>query len=162
MESVSNFLTQVIDWFYVKPIAKFVPRQTFRYGAIGAGNIVLTWVLFYIANHFIIQERFVNLGFMVISPYIATLCTIVPFTFLIGFYLNRNVAFTRSPLRGRTQFMRYLLSWAGSLAINAVLLKLFVEGFKFWSTPSQMLASIIIIGYSYLMQKYFSFRGCEE
>lgn len=162
MDGFSKFVTRVVDWFYIKPIARFIPRQTFRYGAVGVANLGLTWVLFYIANHFIIRERFVDLGFIVLSPYIATLCTIVPFAFLAGFYLSRNVAFTRSPLRGRTQLVRYLLAWVGSLAINMILLKLFVEGFGFWDTPAQMLSSLIIVGYSYLMQKYFTFRGCEE
>lgn len=162
MDRFSNLLTRVIDWFYIKPVAKYIPRQTFRYGAVGSANVVLTWVLYYLANHFVIRDRFADFGFLVISPHIATLCVIVPFTFLAGFYLNRNVAFTRSPLRDRTQFVRYLLSWTGSLLINYALLKVFVEVFGFWDTPSQMLASVIIVGYSYLMQKYFTFRGCED
>ena len=162
MDRFSNLLTRCIDWFYIKPVARIVPRQTFRYGAVGALNLVLTWVLYYLANHFVICDRFVDMGVISVSPHIATLCVIVPFTFLAGFYLNRNVAFTRSPLRDRTQFVRYLLSWSGSLVINYALLKVFVEVLGFWDTPSQMLASVIIVGYSYLMQKYFAFRGCEE
>lgn len=162
MDKFSGFITRVIDWFYIEPIAKVMPRQTFRYGAAGAFNMVVGLVLIYLSNHFVIRGRFVDLGLIVLAPQTATLCTVIPFTFALGFYLNRNVAFTRSPLRTHTQLMRYLLSWAGSVAINYVLLKLFVEVCHFWITPSQMLATIIILGYSYLMQKYFTFRGCEE
>ncbi len=162
MNRFAAFLTRIIDWFYIKPVAARIPRQTFRYAVSGALNLVVGWVLVYLSNRYIVRGRFVDLGFMVMAPQTAVLCTVVPFTLALGFYLNRNVAFTRSPLRTRTQLMRYLLSWAGSVALNYVLLKFFVEVCGFWLTPSQMLATVIILGYSYLMQKYFTFRGCEE
>lgn len=162
MDAFSRFLIRVTDWFYVKPFTKIMPRQTFRYAAVGALNVVFGWVLYYISNHYVIGDRFVNVWFFVVSPPIAALCSIAPFTFLTGFYLNRNVAFTQSPLRTRVQFVRYLLAWTGSLVLNYALLKFFVEIFGFWRTPSQMLATLIIIVYSYLIQKYFTFRGCEE
>ena len=45
---------------------------------------------------------------------------------------------------------------------NYLLLKFFVEAVHLYPTPSQAVTSLLIIGYSYLMQKYFTFRGCES
>lgn len=162
MSRLSDIITRFIDFFYIPPVRRYIPRDVFRYAACGGLNMVLGWALYYIFNHYVIAGRFIDLGFMVVSPYTATLYSIVPFTFLAGFYLNRNVAFTRSPLRTRTQFARYLLMWAGSLAINHLLLKLFVEIFGIWYTPSHILATLIIAVYSFLIQKYFTFRGSNR
>ncbi len=159
MSALAKLLTRIIDRFYLPPLRRVVPLQTFRYAACGGLNIVFGWVLFYISNHLLVAGHYIDLGFVVVAPHTATLYSIVPFTFLAGFYLNRNVAFTRSPLRTRTQLLRYLVSWAGSLLLNQLLLKLFVEVLHFWNTPSQIFATLIIVVYSYLMQKYFTFRG---
>ena len=162
MNGLAKALTKIIDWFYFPFMRKVMPLQMFRYAFCGVLNILFGWVLFYVFNHYVIAERYIDLGFIVVAPYTATLYSIVPFTFLAGFYMNRNVAFTRSPLHTRTQLIRYLLSWGGSLILNHFLLKLFVEAFHIWNTPSQMLATLIITVYSYLMQKYFTFRGAVE
>ena len=41
-----------------------------------------------------------------------------------------------------TQLFRYLLSVAGSVVVNYLFLKFFVELCGFWATPSQMMASL--------------------
>lgn len=87
---------------------------------------------------------------------------IFPFTFFSGFWLNRHVAFRRSPLPRGTQLFRYLLSVLGSIVVNYLCLKLFVDACGFWATPSQMLASFITMVYSYLAAKYFTFRHAAE
>lgn len=81
---------------------------------------------------------------------------------LSGFWLNRHVAFRRSPLPRGTQLFRYLLSVLGSVVVNYLCLKLFVDVCGFWATPSQMLASLITMVYSYLAAKYFTFRHAAE
>ena len=163
MTGLSSIITRLADWFYIRPFSKVMPRQTFRYAFCGGLNMLLGWILFYIFNHFVIAGRYIDLGFIVVSPHTATLYSIVPFTFLAGFYMNRNVAFTRSPVRTRTQLMRYLIAWGISLVLNHLLLKLFVEVLHFWNTPAQIVVSLIIaFGFSYPMQKYFTFRGSAE
>lgn len=158
MSRVSAFITRAIDLFYIPPVRRFVPRDIFRYAACGGANMVLGWVLFYLFYHYMVGGRFVDLGFVVVSPHTATLCCVVPFTFLAGFYLNRSVAFPGSELRTRTQLLRYALSFAGSFLLNYAFLKFFVEICGFWSTPSQILATLLINIYSFLMQKYYTFR----
>ena len=44
--------------------------------------------------------------------------------------------------------------------LNYLGLKFFVEAVHLWPTFSQVVTSLITIVYSYLMQKYFTFRGC--
>ena len=58
-----------------------------------------------------------------------------------------------------TQLFRYLLSVAGSVVVNYLFLKFFVELCGFWATPSQMMASLGTMVYSYLAAKYFTFRN---
>ena len=63
-----------------------------------------------------------------------------------------------STLRGRTQIVRYLLVTLGNILINYLGLKLFVEVFQWWPTVSYVIISIICVTFSYLTNKYFSFK----
>lgn len=105
---------------------------------------------------------FLDLGFVVVSPHILALIIVFPITFFNGFWLNKYVAFRNSPLRTPTQLGRYLLSVGGSLLINYLFLKLFVEVCHIYPTPSKALTTAISVAYSYLMQKHFTFRGSEK
>lgn len=124
--------------------------------------MVLDTVFYYISYHYIFMEQNLNLGFVVVSPHIAALCLVFPVTFLNGFLLNRYIAFKKSPLRGRTQLLRYGVSVTGALLINYALMKLFVETLYIFPTPSKILTTIITVAYSYLAQKYYTFKGCQE
>ena len=133
-------------------------RETIRYALCGGANVVLGWVLYKIAL-LIVAGRYLDLGFIAVAPHTAALYSIVPITFTAGFLMNRNVVFTRSPLRTRTQLIRYLVAWVGSIALDHLLLKFFVEVCGVPAMTSQIVATMIIAVYSYLMQKYFTFAG---
>lgn len=158
---LSDLITRLIDWFYIRPVAAILPLQTFRYAVCGGANVVFSWVCYFLVYNFVIDKALLDLGLVVISPHIATMLIVFPITFFTGFWLNRSVVFLRSPLPSGTQLFRYLLSVAGSVVVNYVFLKLFVEGFGFWATPSQMLATMVTMVYSYLAAKYFTFRHAE-
>lgn len=160
--SPARLLTRLIDGFYIAPLRRIVPLQTFRYAFCGGANLLLNWVLYAVLYNFVLDKEIVHLGFVAISPYIAAFLIVFPITFLTGFWLQKNIAFQYSPLRGRTQLLRYLLSVLGSVLLNYLCLKLFVEFFHLYPTPSQAITSLITIAYSYVMQKYFTFRGCQE
>lgn len=159
---ISEFFIRLIDRFHVKPVAWLLPRQTFRYVVCGGGNVVLGWVGYFLIYQFVLHKRFVDLGFVTMSPHVAALTIIFPVTFLSGFWLNRYVAFRWSPLSGRTQLVRYALSVAGSVVLNYVCLKFLVEVCGLWATPSQVASSCIVMVYSYLAAKYFTFRDAAE
>ena len=41
---IAEKITQIIDVFYIKPVRRFLPRQTFRYAVCGGVNLVLNWL----------------------------------------------------------------------------------------------------------------------
>jgi putative flippase GtrA len=160
--ALARLITTVIDCFYWKPFRPLLPLQTFRYAACGGLNMVLDAVWYFVIYHYIVAERFFDLGVVVLSPHIASMLVVFPITFFNGFWLNRNVAFKSSPLSGQTQLFRYALSIVGSILLTYAGLKLFVEVCGFWPTPSKVLTTILTVIYSFLAAKYFTFRGALE
>lgn len=158
---ISELIIRLIDWFYRKPVAAILPQQTFRYIVCGGANVVFSWVCYFLVYNFVLDKEQLDLGFVVVSAYVATMLLIFPFTFFTGFWLNRYVTFRHSPLPTGTQLFRYLLSIGGSVVVNYAGLKFFVEFCGLWATPSQMLATFVTMIYSYLAAKYFTFRHAE-
>ena len=156
---IAERLIRIIDWLYIKPFERVVSRDTFGYGLCGAANMMLDTLWYFIIYHYIVAERFIDIHFILISPHISTLCIVFPITFFTGFWLNRHVAFRVTHLKSRRQLVRYLLSVVGSLAINYVCMKLFVEVFNIWPTPSKMLTTAICVVYSYLAARFFTFKS---
>ena len=160
----AELVTRAADSFYVGPLRRMMPLQTFRYGVCGAVTyFIFDPVAYFLIYNYIIAKRTVHLGqWTAVSPEIAALAVVFPLTFAVGFWLNKNVAFRRSPLRTRTQLMRYALSIVGSIVLNYLLMKLFVTVCGFWPTPSKVLVSVLCTVYSYLAAKYFTFRDAAE
>lgn len=157
--SFSRQIIRFIDWFYIKPVASVVSRQTFRYAACGGFTYLLVSpFLYFLIYNYVIAYRYFDLGVVVLSPHIAALMLVFPVVFFVGFWLNRNVTFRQSPVRTRTQLFRYLLSIAGSVVLNYVGMKFFVEVCGIWPTPSMLLTTIGVTVYSFLAAKYFTFR----
>lgn len=152
----------LIDWFYRPPFNRIMPLQTFRYAVCGGTNMLFDLTLYAIVYNFVLDKEIVHLHFIAFESYIAAWLMVFPITFFTGFWLNRHIAFRYSPLRGRIQLFRYLLSVAGAFGLNYLFLKFFVEAAGIYPTPANALTKVIVVCYSYLMQKYFTFRGCEE
>jgi len=163
MNKLANFITKIIDFFY-KPFDKWVSEQFFRYAACGSANMVFDWVLYFILYNFVIGHELVYLNLeafneqICITPHIATLCIVFPITLFTGFWLNKYVTFTQSSLHGFRQLIRYISIVALNLAINYFGLKLCVEVWGWYPTPSKMFITIITVFISFFGQKYFSFR----
>ena len=166
MPRLAHIITKIIDFFY-RPFSRWFSPQLFRYAACGGGNMVLDWVLYFLIYNFVIghQLLYITLPFreglgvgFCITPHIATLCIVFPITLLTGFWLNKYVTFTQSNLRGSKQLVRYIMIVALNLAVNYFGLKLCVECFGWYPTPSKMFITLITIAISYFGQKYYSFR----
>ena len=157
--SVAKFITQAIDWFYKKPLCNFIPQQVFRYLACGGITVLLDAIWYYIIYHFIVCERFINIGIATVSPHIAALCIVFPITFFTGFWLNRNVAFRTTNIPKGPQLIKYALTIVGSIILNYICMKLFVESFGIWATPSKILTTVVCAIYSYLAGRFFTFKG---
>ena len=157
LKSVQNIINQILDFFY--PLFKsFLPKETYRYAATGGGNLVLDILLYFLVFHYVLFEQNLDLGFIVISPHIAAFLLVFPITFSTGFLLAKYITFTQSALRGKKQLIRYGLTVFGSIILNYLLLKFFVDKLEFYPTPSKILTTVISIVYSFIAQKYFTFK----
>ena len=154
-------LLQIIEqtalWFY-PPFKNLIPKQTFLYAATGGMNTVLDILLYYISYNFILRKEILDLGFYAISPHIAAFLMSFMVTFPIGFLLAKFISFPGSYLKKRIQLLRYGMSVVGSILLNYFFLKLFVEKFLWYPTPSKIVATLIVIVFSYTAQKRFTFK----
>lgn len=155
---MQQLLIRLVDWLYITPFKRLVSRDIFAYGLCGGANMALDTLWYFVIYHYIVAERFIDLGIVVVSPHIASLIVVFPITFFTGFWLNRNVAFRATEYKTRGQLIRYALSVLGSIALNYLCMKLFVEHLYIWPTPSKMLTTAVSVVYSFLAAKYFTFR----
>lgn len=157
MQKIAHIITKIIDFFY--PLfEKFVPRQVFRYAVCGSGNMILDWILYFVIYNFVIGHELIYIHSICITPHIATLCIVFPITLLTGFLLNKYITFTQSSLKGLRQLIRYISIVLLNLGINYFGLKILVELWGWYPTPSKMFITIVTIIISYFGQKYFSFK----
>lgn len=156
---IQQLLIRLVDWLYITPFKRLVSRDIFAYGLCGGANMALDTLWYFVIYHYIVAERFIDLGVVVVSPHIASLIVVFPITFFTGFWLNRNVAFRATEYKSRGQLIRYAVSVVGSIALNYLCMKLFVEHLYIWPTPSKMLTTAVSVVYSFLAAKYFTFRS---
>ena len=156
-QKFKSLLLQIIDAFY--PLfKKIMPLQTFRYAACGCGNTALNIIIYFLSYNFVLKKEIVHLPFVAISPHIAAFIIAFFITFPIGYYLNMFVVFDGSYLRKRIQLFRYFLVVLICIFLNYIFLKLFVERFEWYPTPSMIVTTAIVIVFSYLSQRNFSFK----
>jgi putative flippase GtrA len=155
---VKKWIIAFIDFFY-PPFSKLMPLQTFRYAACGGTNTLLDIFMYFIAYNYILHKQDLNLGFLTIYTYIASFLISFAVSFPTGFFLNRNIVFTGSTLHGRVQLFRYFILVVICLLLNYVFIKLFVEQFHIYPTVAKILTTVIVISFSYLTQKNFTFKA---
>jgi putative flippase GtrA len=146
-----------IDFFY-PPFKKLMPLQTFRYAVCGGSNTLLDIFLFYIIFNFILHQKILNLGFVSLKAYNAALGIAFCITFPIGFLLNKFIVFNASYLRSHIQLFRYVLIVAVNLFLNYAIINVMVQYMHFFPTIAKIFATVIIVAFSYLSQKHFTFR----
>ena len=153
-----NLVIRILDVFY--PVFKpFLSKQNYYYAAIGGANMVLDLFLYFIAYHYIFKKQVVQITeFLAFEPYIAAFIFAFLITFPTGFLLSKYIVWTESNIRGRIQLFRYLLLVIANIILKYVLLKFFIEICHIYPTPSKLLTIIIVVTFSYLTQKHFTFR----
>ena len=155
--NLKEVITRVIAWVY-RPFRGIIPKETFTYALTGGMNTAFDILLYFIFYNFILQKQVVHLGVAAVSPHIAAFLFVFPITFFTGFLLARHVTFTGSLLRGRVQLTRYAFTVGGSILLNYVLLKLFVDYLHIWPTIAKILTTVVVVGYSYLAQRFYTFK----
>jgi len=156
-KNIRLLIIHTIDYFHT-PFRRFIPVETFRYAATGGFNTVLDIFLYFFCYNFIIDKHVVDLGIVSISPHIAAFLIVFPITFFTGFLFAKFITFTTSIVRGRIQLIRYMISVSGSIFLNYVFLKIFVEFVGLWPTLSKIITTGIVVIYSYFAQKFFTFK----
>ena len=157
--SIPNLIRLILDFFY--PVFKrFIPKKTYYYAACGGSNLLLSWVLFFVLYQFVFQKDhfyFEQINYTISAYTLTSFCCFI-ISFVIGFLLMRYVVFTESELKGNVQFFRYALSSVLSAVLGWIILKLLIEGIGIYPTIANVLSSCIVVVFSYLMQRRFSFR----
>jgi putative flippase GtrA len=157
---IRHAILKVVDLFY-PPFRKIMTLQMYRYAACGGGNTAFNIFLYFISYNFILNKEILDLGFIAFKPHIAAFLMAFVVTFPIGFYLSMYVVFHGSYLRRRIQLLRYFMVAMVCIILNYVLLKVFVEQFGWYPTPSLVVTAGIVILFSYLSQRHFSFRSSQ-
>ena len=141
-----------------------MPLQTYRYAACGGFNTLLGIVLYFVAFHYIFIHETVHITeqFALKRHIASDFLFSFWINFPIGFYLNRYVVFQESKLPKRIQLFRYFVVLCGSIGINYFCLKLFVEIFKIYGPIAKILTAIIVIAFSYISQRNYSFKTTKE
>lgn len=150
-------IRRMVDYLY-PPFRKYMSVEFFRYGATGVANLVFDWFLYFCIFHFILRQQMLPLGFVTLSSHIAALALSFPISFMSGFLLQKYVTFNNSDLRGKVQLFRYGIVVVANLVINYIGLKLLVDVFGWFPTPSKMAITIVATGVSYISQKKFTFK----
>jgi putative flippase GtrA len=155
---LKDLIINTIDFFY-PPFRALMDKKTFRYLACGGGNTVLDIFIYFISYNFILDKQIVQLPFVAVSPHIGAFIIAFCVTFPIGFMLMRHVVFPDSTIRGRIQLVRYLMMVGVCILLNYIFLKLFVEQFNFYPTVAKILTTCIVVVFSYLTQRHFTFKA---
>ena len=154
-----SIIHRILDFFY--PLVKrLFDQTTYYYAVCGVGNLVLSWILFFVFFQYVFKKQFFHLDFFNFTFSAYTLSAIACFliSFALGFVLMKYIVFTESGLKGRVQFFRYAVSAMISGLVSWVLLKLFIEVFNFFPSLANILASCLVVIVSYLLQRKFTFK----
>lgn len=157
IHNARDLILPVIDFFY--PAFKGVmPLQTFRYAACGGINTFLSFAVYFISFKYILYEKNLHFEIYAFKPHVAALFISFLFSFPFGFFLMKYVVFSDSKMRGRIQLFRYFMIYLFNLALNYILLKVAVEVLHIYPILAQIITTIIIILFSYLAQRHYTFK----
>jgi putative flippase GtrA len=157
-----SLILTVVDAFY--PLFKgIMPLQTFRYAACGGFNTLMGIALYHIGFTYIFKKQIVHVWNFALEPHIAAdYLFAIWISFPIGFYLSRYVVFQESNLSRRVQVFRYGVVVFGAMGINYFFLKFFVEIIKLDATLAKVCTNVIVIIFSYISQRNYSFKQDKQ
>lgn len=158
---ISKVILAIIDGVY-PAFKKMMPLQTFRYAACGGANTILDISLFFVSYNFILQKQFIHLGWLTVSPHIASFIISFCITFPIGFYLSRYVVFQETTVTKKKQLFKYFIVVLGCVLLNYGFLKFFVDYLGWFPTMAKIVTTFFVVIFSYTSQKNFTFKGTDS
>lgn len=161
IHNARDLILPIIDFFY-PPFRRIMNLQTFRYAASGGANTLLGFLVYFISYEYIFKGKEFHFGFYAFKAHSAALFASFCITFPIGFFMAKYVVFSDSNMKGRIQLFRYFMICMFNLVLNFILLKILVEKAQVYPVFAQFLTTTIVILFSYLAQRHFSFKAGEE
>lgn len=153
---VADYIRKAVDFFYFRPF-RFIPLVTFRYAAVGGLNLLYGIVQYWFIYNFILFQKDVDFGIVVISAPIFTFLINFVITFLTGFWLMKYVTFHHSCLSGYRQIIRYSVVVAINVFVNYFGLKLLIS-LGVYPSIANVLIQPVAVTISYFLNSRFSFR----
>ena len=147
--------------FFHRPFSRFISQQQFRYLACGSFMAFLDILMFFVCYNFILHRQTVFIGTYAILPHVAAMWIPFPIGFIISFLLSRYVVFNNTSLKRTTSLFRYILLVILCQILNLVLIKFFVETCHFYPTFAKITCTVSIAVFSYISQRYFTFKVKE-
>jgi len=157
IHNARDFVLPIIDFFY-PPFKKLMNLQTFRYAAAGGGNTLLGLIVYTISYKYIFAGETFDFRFYAFKGHIAALLASFVISFPVGFFLSKYVVFSDSNMKGRIQLFRYFMICLFNLVLNYILLKIMVEKFHIYPVLAQVITIAIVVIFSYLAQRNYSFK----
>ncbi len=155
---IARVMQRMVDRFYFPIFRRVLDIRTFRYAVVGCMNLGFGVLFYWFVFHYVVGARDTTFfGAITISGHILAFLINFVVTFFTGFWMTRCVAFDDSVLRGGVQLFRYSLVVALNICINYFGLKLLVDVFGFYPTPSYMSLQVLTVCVSYLASRYFTF-----
>jgi putative flippase GtrA len=158
IHNARDLMLPIIDFFY-PPFRRVMNLQTFRYAASGGANTMLGFIVYFVSYEFILHKEELDLSLFAFKAHSAALFISFCVTFPIGFFMSKYVVFSDSTIKGRIQLFRYFMICMFNLALNFILLKILVEKAHIYPVVAQILTTTIVILFSYLAQRHFSFKA---
>ena len=118
--------------------------------------------VFTYVNTYILGQHVVYIGSFAFKSYVVAFIVSFCLTFPVGFYLSRYVVWQQTETKKRIQIFRYFIIVAACVGLNYLLLNLFILRFNWWPFFSKIVTTIIVVTFSYLTQRNFSFRAATS
>lgn len=108
------------------------------------------------------MEQNVQLPFMMMRATIAAAVIAFFISTPYGFLMSRYIVFSESNLKTRVQIFRYLMTVAACAVLTYLFLPFFNEICGIYPTPSSILTTAVVAIFSYISQRFFTFKVKEE
>ncbi len=152
----ASIIRSIVDFFYLGPL-RIIPKVTYRYAVVGGINVLFGIVDYWFIFNYILFQKDVDLGFIVISAPTSAFIINFVITFITGFWLMRNVAFSHSRLSSWRQILRYSLVVGINILVNYFGLKFLISLGVYPSIAYAVIQPVVIL-ISYLLNSRYSFR----
>lgn len=129
-----------------------------RYIISGGTATGVDVISFFIIFNYILIKNDLIIGRLHIGAHIASLCISFSLGLITNFLITKYFVFKESNIRGREQFLRYILVAVITFVGNYFMMKILVEVFNIWPTLARLIAVGTIALLSFKLHKVFTFK----